>query len=206
MRHYIIVCLFLLFATSARGELIEVPVVGSRVGFGTSQVYQGQTFTAPSSPSFANTLTLFVGAVTISGGDFRVLLTEVDSSTTAIHPTKVLFESATFHVPLSWPGALDAIVVDLGGLRLDANREYAFILDHFVVANAADVFMRTGIGINYDGGFAFSFLTGGVLPGGTRQDHFASNNWIMTATDLAFTLDYSVIRVPGSWLLLLMNK
>ena len=213
MRYYSVVWLFFLLANNAHANLIEVPVLGHYLGFGSSMVYQGQTFTTPSSPSpiFAKKLTVFVGSATIFyGADFRVLLTEVDSTIFGIHPTKVLFESSTLHVPsvpITQP--LDAVVIDLGGLRLDANREYAFILDHFVVANNNErVIMTTGVGTNYDEGHGFLFLHWAAFPEGTRQDHFASNYWLITAFDFAFTLAFTPTPTPVSmpWLLLLMNQ
>ena len=210
MRYYLIVWLFFLLANNAHANLIEVPVLGHYLGFGSSMVYQGQTFTTPSSPSpiFAKKLTVFVGSTTISGADFRVLLTEVDSTIFGIHPTKVLFESSTRHVPsIPFIQPLDAIVLELGGLRLDANREYAFILDHFAVANNNElVTMATGIGTNYDEGRSFLFMHWTGFPEGTRQDHFASNDWLITAFDFAFTLAYTPTPVSMPWLLLLMNQ
>ena len=194
MRRYpLIISLFLLITASVHGEIITVPFTGILTGFGSGAVYRGQTFTSLAAPSTANKLTVYVGPTADSGANFRVLLTEVDT-TTSFHPTKVLFESKTLNIPvLPVRRNPDIFIVDLGSIRLEASREYAFILDHLVVANDADfVSMGTGTGPTYNGGFSFQFVNGPFLPTGTRQEHFALDSWFVdTSRDFAFTLNIS---------------
>ena len=118
--------------------------------------------------------------------------------TGGFHPANVLFESETLNVPL-FPlrPTPDEFVVDLGELLLQPERDYAWIVDHFVVGNAmAFVSMGTGLG-NYLNGTAFSFPNGPFFPAGTRADHFASNNWFIQADrDFAFQLAFTPVPEP----------
>lgn len=90
--------------------------------------------------------------------------------------------------------------VGVPGIRIEASREYAFILDHLVVANDADfVSMGTGTGPTYNGGFSFQFVNGPSLPTGTRQEHFALDGWFVdTSKDFNFTLNISTGPPPPS--------
>lgn len=174
---------------------IPIPPAASLSGFGSVEVYRGQTFRVPSGPAIlANRLTVFVGPTTDSGANFRVLITEVDM-THGFHPTNVIFESETLTVPI-FPlrRAPDAFTIDLGGLVLQPGRDYAWILDHLLVGNqATHVDMGTGLGA-YADGFGFEFLNGPFFPAGTRADHFASNNWFSSPfyDHFAFQLELSV--------------
>jgi hypothetical protein len=167
-------------------------------GFGSAEVYRAETFRLPSGPAYrGNSLTVFVGSPSEFGARFRVLVTDVDN-TGPFHPTQVLFESGTLDLPF-FPlrrGA-DTFVVDLGGLPLQPDHRYAWILDYIVVGNpVAHMDMSTGLG-SYADGQAFIFLNGAFFPAGTRQDHFASNNWFTPLDqDFAFQLDYSPTAVP----------
>ena len=161
-------------------------------GFGSSQVYRGQTFRLPSgADSVANSLTVFVGPTSDSSANFRVLVTEVDRST-GFNPTNVLFESDTLNVPpLPSRPTPDEFLIDLGGISLQSEQEYAWILDHFAVGDPTDfVAMGTGLG-SYLEGNAFSFPNGPFFPAGTREDHFASSNWfVQEDRDFAFQLNF----------------
>src|SRR5438093_13613181 len=74
-----------------------IPPAFTLSGFGSSEVYRGQTFRLPSGPAIvANSLTVFVGPTTDVGANFRVLITEVDM-TDGFPPTEVIFESETLN-------------------------------------------------------------------------------------------------------------
>lgn len=163
-------------------------------GFGSSEVYRGQTFRLPPGLTVtANSLTVFVGPTNDSGANFRVLITEVDM-TNGFHPTNVLFESETLNVPSSISRSPETFVIDLGGLVLESDRDYAWILDHFVVGTGAFVSMGTGLG-DYPDGMTFRFVNGPFFPSGTREDHFASNNWFVEG-DRGFAFQLEFTRSP----------
>jgi hypothetical protein len=174
-----------------------IPPASMLSGFGSSEVYRGETFRLSSGPAFANTLTVFVGPTSDLGANFRVLITEVDM-TGGFHPTNVIFESGDLNVPvLPLRREPDPFVVGLGGLLLQPGRDYAWILDYFVAGNPQTlVSMETGLG-SYPDGTGFSFLNGPFFPAVTRQDHFASNNWFVQADrDFAFQLNLSAVPPP----------
>ena len=189
-------------------ETVPIPPDFILSGFGSSEVYRGETLHLPSGPAaLANSLTVFVGPTSDFGASFHVLVTDVDMSI-GFHPTNIIFESGTLNVPLfplrSNP---DEFVVDLGGLLLQPEHDYAWILDYFVVGNpTAFVSMGTGLG-SYPDGTAFSFPNGPFSPAGTRQDHFASNNWFVQQNqDFAFQLNFTpVAAVPEPATLLLFG-
>jgi hypothetical protein len=169
-------------------------------GFGSGEVYRGETFRLPSGSAYrANSLTFFVSPTTVMDTSFRVLVTDTMRSS-QFHPAQVLFESGTLSLPLFplFRGA-DTFVVNLEGLVLQPDHEYAWLLDYFVSGNTAPgIGMDTGMG-RYADGSAFVFPNGGFLPGGTRQDHFASNGWLlMQNDDMAFQLDFTPAAVPES--------
>jgi hypothetical protein len=176
---------------------VPIPPAFWLSGFGSSEVYRGQTFTTPSGAAItADSLSVFLGGTFDSGAVFHVLLTEVDTSA-GIHPTNVLFESGT----LTAGDSFSEFVVDLGGLPLQPGREYAWILDHFVVGNPVGfVSMSTGLG-DYAGGVALRFVNGPSFPPGTRQDHFASNWLIDPFNDFAFQLNITQVPEPSAFLL-----
>jgi len=169
-------------------------------GFGCSEVYRAQTFRLPagSEAVFAKDLSVFVGHTTDEEARFRVLLTEVDM-TSEFHPTNVLFESETLYVPISYhPGQNpDAFVVDLGRLLLQPDRDYAWILDYFVVRDEGVlVSMSTGLG-SYSDGMAYSFNNGAYFPAGTREDHFSGNWTVDEESDFAFQLEFTSVSAPS---------
>lgn len=162
-------------------------------GFGSSEVYRGQTFRLSSEHAArANKLRVFVGPTNDFGANFNVLLTEMDM-TGGFHPTTVIFESKTLNVSGDRRGP-DEFVVNLGGLLLQPGRDYAWILDHFVVGNeGAFVSMGTGTG-SYSDGRAFRFINGPSFLTGTRQDHFATDNWFVSDDpDFAFQLEFTIL-------------
>lgn len=177
-----------------------IPPEFTTTGFGSSEVYRAQTFRLPSGSeaAFAKNLTVFVGPTTDSGANFHVLLTEVDM-TSGFHPTNVIFESETLNVPvLPLRRDPDEFVVDLGRLLLQADRDYAWILDYFVVRDeGALVSMNTGLG-SYPDGMAYSFPNGAFFPAGTREDHFSGNNWFEQEDhDFAFRLEFTSVSAPS---------
>lgn len=177
-------------------------------GFGSGEVYRGETFRLPSGfAAVADSLMVFVGPTSDSGANFRLLVTDVETST-GFHPTNVIFESGTLNVPV-FPlrSSPDEFVVDLGGLPLQPEHDYAWILDYFVTGDpTAFVSMGTGLG-SYADGSAFSFPNGPFFPGGTRQDQFASNNWFVRQDqDFAFQLNFTPVAVPWPSSLLLFGS
>lgn len=198
----ILASIFFVFSqNAASASTIEVPLEGTLSGFGSTEVYRGQTFFAPAEPVSAEQLTVYVGPTSDFGADFRVLLTEVDRSG-GFSPGTVLFESETLNVsPLPPRVSPDAFEVILGGINLLPGREYAWILDHFVVANG---FVSMDTGISFDPttpGEAFGFVNGPFLPPGSREDHFEpSTSWFTrTSLDFSYKLEYSetaVIPLP----------
>jgi hypothetical protein len=167
-------------------------------GFGSSEVYRGQTFTTLDSPMTAEQLIVFVGPTTDDNADFRVLLTEIVLTNDGFNPTTVLYESETLNVPV-FPirNTPDEYILYLGGIRLEPNRQYAWMLDHFVVASGEVVSMSTALANPYEGGASFRFHNGPFLPDGTREDHFADSTWTLdAANDFAFTLKLKPIDNP----------
>lgn len=203
LKHWsILTSFFIVFSqAAANSSTIEVPLEGTFSGFGSTEVYRGQTFFAPAEPVSAEQLTVYVGPTPDFGADFRVLLTEVERSG-GFSPGTVLFESETLNVsPLPPRAAPDAFKVGLGGIDLMPGREYAWILDHFVVANG---FVSMSTGVSFDPsapGESFGFKNGPFLPPGSREDHFEPGpSWfIRTDKDLSYELKYSetaVIPLP----------
>jgi hypothetical protein len=177
-----------------------IPPEFTSTGFGSNEVYRAQTFRLPSGSEavFAKNLTVFVGPTTDSGADFHVLLTEVDMAS-GFHPTNVIFESETLNVPvLPLRQSPDEFVVDLGRRLLQPDRDYAWILDYFVVRDqGAHVDMNTGLG-SYSDGMAYSFPNGAYFPTGTREDHFSGNNWFEQEDhDFAFQLEFTSVSAPS---------
>jgi hypothetical protein len=200
IRSVFIACLLAVGVCNA-GTIGTVPIPPDFTlsGFGSSEVYRGETFRLPSgSAILANSLTVFVGPTTDVGASFHVLVTDVDTSI-GFHPTNVIFESGTLNVArLPLRRNPDEFVVELGGLLLQPEHEYSWILDYFVVGNPTSfVDMGTGLG-SYPDGSGFSFPSGPFFPAGTRQDHFASNSWLVRQDqDFAFQLNFTqVAAVP----------
>ena len=96
-----IITILLVFPIQAKADTfgtVPIPPDFLVTGFGSSEVYRGQTFRLPfADAAFANSLTVFVGPTTDFTANFHVLLTEVDM-TDDFHPTNVLFESGTLWV------------------------------------------------------------------------------------------------------------
>ena len=200
-----VACLVLAAWTSHAGAATAVgssplPPAFYLSGFGTSEVYRGQTFIVPAGePLQADRVSVFFATNTSPDASFRVLITAVERSP-GLHPTQVLFESETYTLPIL--GGDQEIAVDLGGLLLTPGVEYAWIVDHFVVAPAmGNTSMSLGLG-EYVDGQSFQFPNGPFLPGGTRQDHFASNGWMLEpdgadGDDFAFEIEFSEPVAPA---------
>jgi len=178
-----------------------IPPEFTTSGFGSSEVYRAQTFRLPSGSeaAFAKDLTVFVGPTSDSGANFHVLLTEVDM-TSGFHPTNVIFESETLNVPvLPLRRSPDEFVVNLGRRLLQPDRDYAWILDYFVVRDegtSVSIDMNTGLG-SYPDGMAYCFPNGPFFPAGTREDHFSGNNWLEQEDyGFAFQLEFTSVSAP----------
>jgi len=189
---------YLVDGTAAYERIEAVSSGWTSSGFGSSEVYRGQTFTTLDSPMTAEELTVLVGPTADDNAEFRVLLTEIISTNDGFHPTVVLYESETLNVPWFPPRSTpDEFILYLGGIQLEPNRQYAWMLDHFVVASGGVVSMDTGLANPYDGGASFRFHNGPFLPDGTRADHFADVVWGLDETyDFAFTLKLKPIESP----------
>ena len=89
---------------------------------------------------------------------------------------------------------------------MQPNRDYAWILDYFVMGDpSAMIGMNTGLG-DYGDGEAFVFPNGPFWPSGTREDHFASNNWFFDGMDdWAFRMSFSTPSVPEPGTLALLG-
>lgn len=188
--------LFSVICNAATIGTEPIPPSFSVSGFGSSEVYRGQTFRLPpGSPVLANSLKVFIGPTIAEGADFRILITEVNMLE-GLHPTNVLFESETLNVSiLPLRRTSDEFIVDLKGLLLQPERDYAWIVDHFVAGDemAAVVSMDTGLG-DYSEGTAFSFPNGPFFPDGTREEHFEGNNWFIPEDrDFAFELTFTPV-------------
>ena len=85
-----VVCLLWGAADPAEADVIDVPNISfsSISGFNSSAIYRGQTFVALA--GVAEELTFYLSpSVTPGGVNFRVLLTEIDTSGGGIVPTTV---------------------------------------------------------------------------------------------------------------------
>ncbi|MHB8789416.1 MAG: hypothetical protein ACYDBT_06000 [Desulfobulbaceae bacterium] len=205
-------------------ETVEVKADYLKSLFDYTNPYRGQTFMLPIEIK-ANRLTVYVSSNIFQSFTFNLLLTEVDT-TDGFHPTKVLFESTPFTIPVGGGNILIPCTADLGGIPLSAEKPYAFILDIFVSLSQInsdtlwEYATRTGMnsGASYAMGDHIYFkvnctnpLTG--LPCGSREDHFAGS-WIEeTSEDMGFILEYTPVQsvppVPISFMssinLLLLN-
>jgi hypothetical protein len=182
-------------------NIIEVPLWGTISGFGSGEPYRGQTFKAIS--GLAEKLSVFLaGADTIGGLNFRVLLTEVDT-TSGFRLTNVLFESNILNVPFDRSRKAYTFTVDLGGILLTGRRTYAWVLDAYGLEGGT---APTGI-CRYDcyaDGFQFGIL--GPFTGSRRDDHFAGP-YLVRGSDMAFVLEFTPIPIKDKtmpWLPLLL--
>jgi len=181
--------------------------------------YYGQTFIAPGAGnggrSVAKDLTFTITNTFLGPTQFRVLVTEVEGDTSPpsstgiidLNPTNVLFESSDLFfspdyaaLPNGFPpdSNLQEITVSFGGLPLDANRTYAFLIDAFVlfdgVQNATSFLAGSS---SYSDG-QFFFLPN--PPGSDRETNFASD-WISYQTpgiDLNFSMNFVPVPEPAT--------
>lgn len=210
MRRYILLTLILVmavFVVPANADTIEVPLWGTLSGFGSGRLldehYRGQTFKAVS--GLAEKLTVFLGGEYDTDGlNFRVLLTEVDT-TSGFRLTNVLFESNILNVPFDLSREIYTFTVDLGGILLTGGRSYAWVLDAYGLGGGV---APTGI-CRFDcyaDGVAFGHI--GPFTGSTREERFEGPWLIHYLNDMAFTLEFTPMQIkdrttPGIPLLLL---
>lgn len=202
----------ILFFKIAFAETVEVKADYLKSLFDYTNPYRGQTFMLPIGVT-ANKLTVYISSNIYQSFTFNLLLTEVDT-TDGFHPTKVLFESTPFTIPVGGGNNFIPCTADLGGIPLSAGKTYSFILDIFASLsqiNSATLWeysTRTGMnsGAGYELGNHISFqgnctnpLDG--LPCGSREDHFAGS-WIEeTSEDMGFILEYTPVpSVPISFM------
>jgi hypothetical protein len=204
VRRVIIAVLFVTFSGYA-GIITTEPIPPywqTTAGFGHSRVYIGQTFHTPSGPPIlAGDLTVFLKSRL--GVPFRLLIVDAMPGSS---PVNLCFESTTANVQASLD--LKPYTIALGGLLLQPDTDYAWILDYFSVGDPNNQFVSTSIGLasnpedmgqgNYPDGYAFEFSNGAFFPEGTRQDHFESNNWFVPINkDFAFQLNYTPVPEPA---------
>lgn len=205
------ICSILFFKISF-AETLEVKADYLKSLFDYTNPYRGQTFMLPIGVK-ANKLTVYVSFNIYQSFTFNLLLTEVDT-TDGFHPTKVLFESTPFTIPVGGGNIFIPCTADLGGMPLSGGKPYAFILDIFVSLSQInsdtlwEYTTQTGMnsGATYAMGNHISFKenctnpsTG--LPCGSREDHFAGS-WIEeTSEDMGFILEYTPVPfVPISFI------
>jgi len=208
MRRLILLILLLvmaIFVVPAKADTIEVPLWGTLSGFGSGEPYRGQTFKAVS--GLAEKLTVFLAGADVTGGlNFRVLLTEVDT-TSGFRLTNVLFESNILNVPFDRSTTIYTFTVDLGGIVLTGGRSYAWVLDSFGIDGDGLRTARTGI-CRFDcyaDGVAFGHL--GPFTGSTRDDHFAGPWLVRDLNDMTFTLEFTPMQIKDKtmpWIPLLL--
>lgn len=202
-------------------ETLEVKADYLKSLFDYSNPYRGQTFMLPVGVR-ANKLTVYVSSNIYQSFTFNLLLTEVDTAN-GLHPTKVLFESNPFTIPVGGQKIFIPYMADLGGIPLSGGKLYAFILDIFVSLSQvnSDTLWQyaTLTGMNSGATYALGnhiYYAGDCtdpatgLPCGSREDHFAGS-WIEeTSEDMGFKLEYTPVPpsimpsiVPSVHLLLL---
>ena len=187
---------------TALAETLTVPANELKSLFDYTNPYRGQTFMFPEAVR-ANKLTVFVSSNIYQEFSFHLLLTEVDTAN-GVHPTKVLFESGPFDIPVGGHNVFIPCTADLGGIQLSGGQVYAFILDIFVTLRQVNTDTlwqyATLTGMNREasypsGGYIYlkvdctEPLTG--LPCGSREDHFAGSWVAETSEDMGFILDYT---------------
>jgi len=170
-------------------------------GFGSTEAYHGQTFRLPPGDlaGVPSLLEVFTGPSPDSGMKFRVLLTETESAG-FFHPTRVLLESRLYEVAQSVERRIDRYEVPIQGVRLDAGRVYAWLLEYVPAAGLPGYRSSvTGLG-HYEEGFSFKLMNGPFPPGGNREELFAQNVWFIdtVSPDYAFRLTYTAEPQPVS--------
>ena len=168
------------------------------VAFGEqAPAYYAQSFVA-----VGNLETVTFLAASASGPDdtdFRVLITETNGGTGAgIHPTNVLFESATLTVPFDPTFPINRLEftqfdINAGGLALSPGTTYTIVLDAFVAYDGIEGSAGSAQNRNYADGHFFHY--GGSVAVGDRTTHFLDvANWVdgRVDDDLAFRLVFSI--------------
>lgn len=199
----------LLPSRKALAETLTVPANELKSYFDYTMPYRGQTFMFPETVR-ADKLTVFVSPSIFQKFSFHLLLTEVDTEN-GLHPTRVLFESGPFDIPLGGSDILPR-TADLGGIELTGGQVYAFILDIFATLSEirpdpVTLWQYVTLtGMNREAGYAAGdhiylrldcedLLTG--LPCGGREEHFAASWAVEEAEDMGFILEYTPLpRVP----------
>lgn len=143
---------------------------------------------------------------------FRLLLTEVETNSSGIHPSTILFESGVLSIPPNPPGDFSntTVTVTFPEIVLMPTTTYAFVLDPFKDMNVTDnvfAFASTPGHIGYTDGVFFSYqppLDSARVPIGPRSDHFQAD-WsdeihpAATPVDMAFEIRF-VPEVNPFWL------
>ena len=171
---------------------IEVPLTGSRTGFGGSAVL-GQTFIAIG--AVAEQLTVYVGPTSDPQGvRFRVLVTEVTTNP-PFGPTSVLFETNTLALSFAPEREPEAFTIDLHGLPLEVGRSYAIVLDACSEFDGTQGSASVGIDLSagYAVGVFFERPPNPIQPVPCDRDAvFAAHDWLVSdGIDLAFTLSFA---------------
>jgi hypothetical protein len=215
-RVLVFAALLVLCSRPANGEVIDFlsssPIGGFVSPFGetdaggreTTASYFAQTFTMPED-GVARSLTFWLTSAWSYTGpddtDFAFLLTTTDAMG---NPGSVLLETSLMRLP-SGTGPT-YFTVDLGGLALDNNTMYAWVLDSFIGVDG--LIGSSSVGVSdepYSGGRFLATNVGGAnwpVPVGTREDHFRALNPSLDI-DLAFRLNYDLAPVPEPSTLLL---
>jgi hypothetical protein len=159
-------------------HVLRIPITGdslSGVGEGS---YFGQTFKLYEDAT-AEKLTVFFAHGIV---DFRILLVEVVTNP-EFHPTTVLFESNAISV--TEPNT--PVTVSFGGVSLNADQAYAWILDGYVENNGYSmIYVDDYFEDMYPDGFLFT----GNFTSGTREEHFESFWYPSTTYDMSLVFEY----------------
>jgi hypothetical protein len=165
----------------------------------TTASYFGQSFVMPETGDIEELTFILQSTLGPDGVDFRVLITEVIGVEATIHPSMVLFESATLTLAPGSPPT--TFSVDLGRLCLRGGTTYFWILDSFVAFDGIVGTAQVATMSDYAGGEFFSTNAAAAnspTDPGTREDHFARMSPPFANVDLAFSLTYVPLQGKGS--------
>lgn len=167
-------------------NILRVPLAGFSLTGLTNDSYVGQTFRLPEAVT-AERLTVFIASASV-GIDFYVLLVEM-SAGPEIHPTNVLYESN--RISLASVYAPVPVTVDLGGISLNADQQYAWLIDGYAAYDGISKSAHVSVNLpdpypegEYIHSGSFSSHTT------TREENFADFWYSSDSDDMSFILEY----------------
>ena len=169
-------------------NVLRVPFVDQTLTGFTSDAYVGQTFSLPEAASLQQ-LTVYLTCTT--GIDFHLLLVETGiDPVTGLHPTTVLYESATVSVPAAF--ASTPISIDLSATQINPNQTYALILDGYVAYTGISRDCQAAV--NWPNPYPLgSYIHSGTYPAHTttREENFDDFWYEDDQYDMSFILEYT---------------